>query len=229
MPAARAMVDYAALRERMTREQLEERGIRDPAVLSAFRKVPREAFLTPDMAHLAYQDSPLPIGAGQTISQPYCVAMMIEALELSGNDKVLEIGTGSGYAAAILGCIAREVHTVERHLSLVEAARRNLAALGFQNVHVHHGDGSLGWSEHAPYDAILVSAAAPRVPPALKGQLAVGGRLLVPVGDPSLWQELIRVRRVAPDEFREENLGGVRFVPLVGAQGWPESSGPEET
>ncbi len=217
------MVDYAAVRQRMTREQLEERGIVDPSVLAAFRQVPREAFVSPELVEMAYRDSPLPIAAGQTISQPYCVAMMVEALELSPSDRVLEVGTGTGYAAAILGCIVREVHTVERQPELVPMARANMAALGFTNVHVHLGDGSLGWPEEAPFDAIMVSAAAPAVPLSLKQQLVVGGRLVVPVGDQALWQDLIRVRRAAPDEFREENLGGVRFVPLIGAEGWPQT------
>jgi len=202
--------------------QLVRRGIADPRVLDAFRVVPREAFVPPELAEFAYRDTPLPIASGQTISQPYIVALTIEALGLHGRERVLEIGTGSGYAAAILGQIAGEVFTVERHESLAETARERLRALGCHNVHVLHGDGTLGWPEHAPYDAIAVAAGGPDVPQALLDQLAPGGRLVIPVGPDPSTQQLVRVVRVGPDEFRRESLGAVRFVPLVGAQGWSE-------
>jgi protein-L-isoaspartate(D-aspartate) O-methyltransferase len=215
-------------REAMVRSQLAARGIRDPHVLRAFRVVPREAFLPPDLAEFAYHDSPLPIEEGQTISQPYIVALMIQAVEVHPGERVLEIGTGSGYAAAILAEIARSVYTIERLDGLAEVARGRLSELGYANVEVLHADGTLGWPEHAPYDAILVAAAGPVVPEALKLQLAVGGRLIVPVGAGLTLQRLLRVTRVSESEFREEDLGDVRFVPLIGAQGWAtEGEGSE--
>jgi protein-L-isoaspartate(D-aspartate) O-methyltransferase len=215
-------------REEMVRAQLAARGIGDPHVLRAFRVVPREAFLPPELAEFAYHDSPLPIHEGQTISQPYIVALMIQAAELQPGERVLEIGTGSGYAAAILAEIARSVYTVERLEGLAQAARGRLAELGYAKVEVLHADGTLGWPDHAPYDAILVAAAGPAVPEALKLQLAVGGRLIVPVGAGLTLQRLLRVTRLSESEFREEDLGDVRFVPLIGAQGWAaEGQGSE--
>ncbi|HWP65689.1 MAG TPA: protein-L-isoaspartate(D-aspartate) O-methyltransferase [Candidatus Limnocylindria bacterium] len=214
--------DAGARRARMVREQIEARGIRDAAVLDAMRRVPREAFVPPELAEFAYTDSPLPIEEGQTISQPYIVALMTAALELRPDERVLEIGTGSGYAAAVLACVAREVYSVERHGPLAELARRRLADLGFHNVWVLHGDGTFGWAEHAPYDAIVVAAGGPSVPPALLEQLAPGGRLVIPVGEHRAMQQLVRIRRLPSGELRQENLGGVRFVPLVGAAGWEE-------
>jgi protein-L-isoaspartate(D-aspartate) O-methyltransferase len=219
------MDDRLAERLRMVREQVESRGIRDPRVIHAMNEVPREAFLPEDAAEFAYQDSPLPIAEGQTISQPYIVALMTAALEIDPDDRVLEIGTGSGYAAAVLSRIAAEVYTVERHGALADDARRALDSLGYDNVHVLHGDGTLGWPDHAPYDAIVVAAGGPEVPPALIEQLAVGGRLVIPIGPTPRLQELVRVTRVSADEVVREELGGVRFVPLVGAAGWNEPRG----
>ncbi len=211
-------------RERMVRDQLRRRDIVDPAVLAAFEVVPREAFVDPENARWAYEDSPLAIGFGQTISQPYVVAMTAQALRLQGHEKVLEIGTGSGYAAAILGQIAREVHTVERIAELAVIAAERLARLGYHNVHVHHGDGTLGWPDAAPYEAIAVAAGAPRPPPTLLQQLTIGGRIVLPHGDASS-QRLVRITRQDERTFVEENLGEVRFVPLLGAEGWPVHHG----
>jgi protein-L-isoaspartate(D-aspartate) O-methyltransferase len=214
-----------AERSRMVRGQVESRGIRDPGVIRAMTEVPREAFLPPDQSEYAYRDTPLPIAEGQTISQPYIVALMTAALEIGPPDRVLEIGTGSGYAAAVLSRIAAEVYTVERHGPLAEGARHALESLGYDNVHVLHGDGTMGWPEHAPYDGIVVAAGGPEVPPALVDQLAVGGRLVIPVGPTPRLQELVRVTRVSETEFAREELGGVRFVPLVGEAGWEERGG----
>jgi len=204
----------------MIREDLIGRGVHDPAVLAAMREVPREAFVDEGMQELAYEDHPLPIAEGQTISQPYIVAYMTEALELSGTDRVLEIGTGSGYAAAVLSRIVTTVHTVERLGGLANSARRRLGMLGYTNIVVHEGDGTLGWQEHAPYDAIVVTAAAPQLPQPLLDQLAIGGRLVIPVGTSSDFQILARVLRVTEHDYRTEELCGVRFVPLIGAAGW---------
>ncbi len=219
--------DPARQRARMVAHDLGGRGISDPAVLEAMGTVPRERFVEPAMAEFAYEDNPLPIDAGQTISQPFIVALMTEALELGPHDRVLEIGTGSGYAAAVLGRVAEAVWTVERHRVLADQAAERLAALGCDNVSVLVGDGTLGWPEAAPYDGIVVTAGGPTVPRALLEQLADGGRLVIPVGDESRNQELLRVRRAGP-EFREEDLGPVRFVPLVGRQGWPGAEGPDD-
>nr|WP_305040954.1 protein-L-isoaspartate(D-aspartate) O-methyltransferase [Geobacter sp. SVR] len=204
----------------MIREHLAGRGISDPAVLSAMRTVPREAFVDSNLQDLAYDDNPLPIGDGQTISQPYIVAYMIEALEVTPADTVLEIGTGSGYAAAVLSRMAGHVHTVERLESLARSADRRLRMLGYDNVTVHLGDGTLGWPEQAPYDAVVVTAGAPHVPKQLLGQLTIGGRMVIPVGSSSHMQVLFRVRRTDEHEFRQEELCGVRFVPLIGADAW---------
>lgn len=209
-----------ARKERMLNDHLAARGIRDPAVLKAMREVPREAFLPPGLELLAYEDGPLPIDEGQTISQPYIVAYMVEALELKGEERVLEIGTGSGYAAAVLSRCAREVFTVERISSLAASAQEKLRALGYGNVTVHLGDGTLGWPEQAPYDAIVVTAGAPEVPRELEEQLAPLGRLVIPVGPTQHLQELVRVRRLADGRFRVEDLCPVRFVPLIGEKGW---------
>jgi protein-L-isoaspartate(D-aspartate) O-methyltransferase len=217
-----ATLDFDAERRRMVEEQLVARGITDPRVLAAMGKVPREKFLAARQAAFAYDDGPLPIGEAQTISQPYVVARMTEALALAPTDRVLEIGTGSGYAAAVLAEIAAEVYTVERIAPLAERARRHLGDLGYANVHVLTGDGTLGWPEHAPYDAIVATAGGPSLPPALLDQLAVGGRLVMPVGALSYEQRLVRVVREATDDYRQEELEAVAFVPLIGAQGWPE-------
>jgi protein-L-isoaspartate(D-aspartate) O-methyltransferase len=201
-------------------ELIVRRGVRDPAVLAAMRKVPREHFVAPDRAHRAYDDTPLPIGEGQTISQPYIVAAMTEALQLRPCDRVLEIGTGSGYAAAVLGRIAAEVYTVECLERLAESAQCRLQELGFGNVHVRHGDGSLGWPEHAPYDAIVVTAGGPDVPRSLLRQMAVGGRLVMPVGPTTRSQRLVRIVRTGEETYDREWLEDVAFVPLIGAEGW---------
>jgi protein-L-isoaspartate(D-aspartate) O-methyltransferase len=214
------MPECSAEREQMIRKQIAARGLRDPRLLDAFRAIPREAFLAPELAEFAYQDSPLPIEQGQTISQPYIVALMAEALALSPGDRVLEIGTGSGYAAAVLSQLAGTVYTVERHAELAALATRRLEQLGLKNVSVLHGDGSLGWPEHAPYDAIVVAAGGPGVPPALLAQLAAGGRLVMPVGEGRELQKLVRITRQSDGSFASEDLGDVRFVPLIGAQGW---------
>jgi protein-L-isoaspartate(D-aspartate) O-methyltransferase len=204
----------------MVAEQLRRRDITDPLVLAAFGAVPREAFVPKELADQAYDDAPLPIGDGQTISQPYVVAMTAQALDLRGHERVLEIGTGSGYAAAILGALAREVETVERIEILARTAAERLAQLGFTNVHVHHADGSRGWASRAPYEAIAVAAGAPRPPRSLLDQLAIGGRLVLPHGDVD-HQRMTRIVRRDADHFEEQDLGEVRFVPLVGAEGWP--------
>ena len=212
--------DSAVRREQMAEQQLALRGIVSPLVLDAMRQVPREAFLPGHLWEFAYEDSPLPIDAGQTISQPYIVALMTQALQLKGGETVLEVGTGSGYAAAILSRIAGRVYTVERLATLADKARTALADGGYDNVEVRTGDGTLGWPERAPYDAIIVAAGGPAVPPALKTQLKVGGRLVIPVGSDRSLQELVRITRVSRDEYVSEDLADVHFVPLVGAQGW---------
>jgi protein-L-isoaspartate(D-aspartate) O-methyltransferase len=214
----------------MVRAHIVARGIRDAAVVAAMQSVPREAFLPPELEEFAYEDCPLPIEEGQTISQPYIVALMTAALRLGPNDRVLEVGTGSGYAAAILARVAREVYTIERHGPLAELAEKRLRELGFGNVKVLHGDGTLGWPEHAPYDGIVVAAGGPKVPEALLEQLAVGGRLVIPIGEGRELQKLVRVTREPSGDFRREELGDVRFVPLIGRQGWageePEPEAP---
>lgn len=209
-----------AKRLRMVSDQLRRRDISDPLVLQAFATVPREAFVPDHLADHAYDDAPLPIGAGQTISQPYVVAMTVQALRLRGGERVLEVGAGSGYAAAILGSMVREVDTVERIAELARTAAERLERLGFTNVHVHHGDGTLGWPQNAPYEAICVAAGAPKPPPSLLDQLAVGGRLVLPHGLTE-YQRLVRITRRSATSFVEEDLGDVRFVPLVGVEGWP--------
>ena len=217
------------LRERFVSEQIEARGVRDARVLAAMRKVPRERFVPEHLKDEAYADSPLPIGGGQTISQPYIVAFMIEALGLRGGEKVLEIGAGSGYAAAVLAEIAGEVFTVERIAQLAERAATNLADAGYTNVHVRHADGTEGWSDQAPFDAILVSAGAPDIPKSLMRQLAVGGHMVIPVGSDPRAQELIRVTRRDEDEYEREDIADVRFVPLIGKEGWESGEGEWET
>ena len=214
------MADLRQARDRMVDTQLEDRGIRDRNVLEAMRRVPREAFVERALAEFAYEDGPLPIGEGQTISQPYVVALMIEAAEVKPGDRVLEVGAGSGYAAAVMAEIADTVHAIERHPSLGAHARERLARLGYDNVMLRVGDGTLGWPEAAPFDAILVAASAPTVPQALRQQLAIGGRLVIPVGRSEREQSLLKITRRGAEKFDEEDLGGVRFVPLVGQQGW---------
>jgi len=221
-----ATIDFARARSQMVERHLVHRGIRSRPVLEAMRAVARERFLPTELEEFAYVDAPLPIAEGQTISQPYVVAMMIEALELQGGETVLEVGTGSGYAAAVLAQIAGEVYTVERIGQLAEKAASTLSSLGTKNVHVLHGDGTLGWTEHAPYDAIVVAAGGPQVPETLKSQLKVGGRLVIPVGRDRRVQELLRILRIGPNEYTTEELADVRFVPLLGAEGWATPSRP---
>jgi len=218
---ARALLTNESRRQRMVSDQLRRRDIVDPHVLAAFGTVERERFVPGELGAHAYDDAPLPIGAGQTISQPYVVAMTVQALQLRGHERVLEIGTGSGYAAAILGSLVREVETVERIEELATAAAERLAQMGYVNVHVHHGDGTLGWPAAAPYEAIAVAAGAPRPPRSLLDQLAIGGRLVLPHGDVD-HQQLVRITRRDAERFDQEELGDVRFVPLLGAEGWPE-------
>jgi len=208
----------AHLRTRMVEEQLRSRGIRDPRVLAAMGKVPREEFIAGGDLRDAYGDHPLPIGSGQTVSQPYIVAAMVEALELRPTDRALEVGTGSGYEAAILGELASEVWTIERHAELADKAREILARLGYGNINVVHGDGSLGLPDHAPFRGILVAAAAPRIPDSLVAQLADGGRLVVPVGD--RYEQQVQIVRKEGQEIVVTKHDLCRFVPLVGAQGW---------
>lgn len=212
--------EFESRRASMVDYQLIARGVESPLVLEAMGRVAREKFVPDDVRDSAYEDGPLPIGAGQTISQPYIVALMTEALDLRGGERVLDIGTGSGYAAAVLGCIASEVFSVERVPDLARQAARVLASEGFDNVVVRCGDGTLGWPEHQPFDGIVVAAGAPAVPEALKQQLAVGGHLVIPVGSEHAVQSLKRITRLADNEFRTEDLGAVRFVPLLGEQGW---------
>lgn len=209
-----------ALRQRMVATQIEGRGIHDRQILQAMRTVPREAFVMPNYRQHAYDDSPLPISGQQTISQPYVVALMIRALRLKPDDRVLEIGSGSGYAAALLAQIAAEVHTVERLRQLVDFSRQNLTSAGCTNVFVHHADGTLGWPDKAPYDAIIVAAGGPEIPLPLKQQLQIGGRLVMPVGGKERSQNLICLTREDEIDFRQSNLGAVAFVPLIGAEGW---------
>lgn len=216
------MPNFDELRARMVETHVAKRGMRNSRVLEALRRVPRERFVNEELAASAYDDTPLPIGEGQTISQPYIVAVTIDAMRLEPDQRVLEVGTGSGYAAALLSQLVAEVYTVERVETLATAARERLARLGYDNVHVLHGDGTLGWPQHAPYDAIAVAAVGPRPPPALLEQLCVGGRLVMPVG-PDGSQVLTRITRKSAEEYDEEPLADVRFVPLIGEQGFGES------
>jgi protein-L-isoaspartate(D-aspartate) O-methyltransferase len=203
----------AELRESMVRQQIAARGIEDPRVLAVMAKVPRHEFVPEQRRHLAYADHPLPIGEGQTISQPYIVAYMTEKLGLEGDERVLEIGTGSGYQAAVLAELCREVFTIEIVESLARRSAKDLARLGYDNVHVRHGDGYRGWPDEAPFDAIIVTAAPGRIPEPLVDQLAVGGRMVLPVGD--YYQELILITRDEEGVHRKR-LIGVRFVPMTG-------------
>lgn len=221
--------DVNVRREAMINQLLRENSIRSTAVLDAMKRVPREAFLPEELREFAYNNTPLPIAAGQTISQPTIVAMMTEALELKGGEKVLDVGTGSGYAAAVLACIAEKVYSIERIDKLATQAKKVLQLEGFMNVELRVGDGSLGWPEAALFDGIVVAAGAPAVPEALKQQLAIGGRLVLPVGAEQSVQQLLRITRLSADKYKTENLGDVRFVPLIGEAGFnPDSEISDE-
>jgi protein-L-isoaspartate(D-aspartate) O-methyltransferase len=214
-------MDYASLRESMVTEQIIARGIRDAGVIEAFRSVPRHDFMPAKYAGSAYEDHPVPIGEGQTISQPYMVALMTKCLALKSGEKVLEIGTGSGYQTAILAEIAKEVNSVERIGALAEAASAVLRKLGYDNVRIKTDDGTIGWKEHAPYDGIIVTAGAPQIPKSLLAQLSDGGRLVIPVGG-EFGQVLTLVERKG-DAIEKRELCGCVFVPLIGKEGWREA------
>ena len=216
-------MDFAELRDRMVRRQIMDRGIRDPLILDAFRAVPREAFVAAGYGAEAYGDHPLPIEAGQTISQPYIVALMIEAAAIAPGDRVLEVGAGSGYAAAVVSRIAGSVVGIERQPELARIARERFARLGYDNARIVEGDGSRGLPEAAPFDAILAAASGSHVPRPLVDQLAPGGRLVMPIGGPGEVQQLIKVTRQAGGGMLREELGAVRFVPLIGEEGWSEA------
>jgi len=214
------LVNYLKAREQMVQEQLVSRGIKDPRVLRAMAKVPRHLFLESELWDQAYEDHPLPIGAHQTISQPYMVALMVDALALKGTERVLEVGTGSGYAAAVLSELCAEVFSVEAVEELASKARTLLSHLGYTNVSVLLGDGTLGWEEHSPYDAVVISAAAPGIPRPLIEQLRIPGYLVFPMGEKEL-QTLVRVRKDT-EGIREEYLGDCHFVKLTGKYGWED-------
>ncbi len=216
------MDTFASQRREMVRQQIRNRGIRDERVLNAMLTVPRHVFVDPSQQTAAYCDGPMSIGFGQTISQPYVVALMCELLELTGDCKVLEIGSGSGYAAAILAHLSRQVVGIERIPQLAELARQNLVAANIANVDIRCADGSIGCPEEAPFDAILVSAGAPAAPEELQQQLKVGGRMVIPVGSNARLQMLKRIRRLSETTFETDNQGEVAFVPLVGKCAWPE-------
>jgi len=213
-------MDVEAARERMVREQIEARGVRDPRVLAAMRTVPRHLFVEESLTERAYDDTPLPIGDQQTISQPYIVALMVEALELTGGERVLEIGTGSGYEAAVLAELCGELYSIERIPRLAERAIALLASLGYRNVHVRVRDGSAGWPEAAPFPAVVMSAAARQIPRPLVDQLAEGARFVLPMGEEDS-QTLVRLR-MKEGTLQEDCLGECRFVKLIGAYGWDE-------
>jgi protein-L-isoaspartate(D-aspartate) O-methyltransferase len=216
----------AEQRKRMVDDQIAARGIHNALVIEAMRTVPREQFVPEGLAEFAYEDSPLPIEAGQTISQPYIVALMIAVAEIQPTDRVLEIGVGSGYAAAVMSRIALRVHAIDRQEELAALARERMVRLGYDNVVIRTADGTNGWPENAPFDVILVAAGGPRVPQPLCEQLAVGGRLVIPVGDPDQ-QTLTRVTRTGADSYRTDDLGPVRFVPLIGDHGWKGDKGTD--
>lgn len=217
------MPDFAQARFAMVARQIAGRGIEAAHLLDAMRSVPREAFVPAHLRGAAYEDRPLPIEAGQTISQPYIVALMIDAAAIAPGDRVLEIGAGSGYAAAVIGRIAKRVFAIERLPALAALARSRLAALGYDHVEIVDGDGTLGLPDAAPFDAILAAASGSHVPSVLLDQLRIGGRLVMPVGGPNAVQRLIRVRRTGARDFSDEDLGAVRFVPLIGAHGWSKA------
>jgi protein-L-isoaspartate(D-aspartate) O-methyltransferase len=217
------MLDFAHARRQMVDVQIARRGVQDPRVLDAMGKVPREIFVEGGFEEFAYEDQPLPISEGQTISQPYIVALMIEAAEIQPGDRVLEVGAGSGYAAAVMSRIAARVYAIERHPALAAHARHRFHGLAYDNIEVMAGDGTRGWPVAAPFDAILVAAGGPDVPQALKEQLKVGGRLIIPVQADG-HQVLRRVTRRTDNHYTSEELGAVRFVPLIGSEGWAEGT-----
>lgn len=216
------MSNFAELKRQMIEYQMVARGLHDEAVLNAMSAVPREKFVPSELVEFAYHDAPLPLAAQQTIPQPYIAALMVSALQLESGDNVLEVGTGSGYGAAIIAEIADKVYSIERHKILADSARQRLRKLGYENIQVLFGDGTLGWPKKAPFDAIVVAAGGPEIPPSLLQQLAIGGRLVIPVGSEMQRQSLLRIRRISKDEYQQEDLGGVHFVPLIGASGWEE-------
>jgi protein-L-isoaspartate(D-aspartate) O-methyltransferase len=210
---------HAYKRQFMVETQLITRGIKDPSVIQAMKETPRHAFVPLEMLERVYDDGPLPIGDGQTISQPYIVALMTQEALISSSDIVLEIGTGSGYQAAVLSAIAKDVYSVERIESLSLKAQKSIKEIGIENIHFKVDDGSLGWPEQGPYDVILVTAGSPKFPKSLFSQLRVGGRLIIPIGD-SILQRLVRYTKTGEDSFKEESIESVRFVPLIGEEGW---------
>jgi protein-L-isoaspartate(D-aspartate) O-methyltransferase len=214
------LTDFRAEREAMVERQLRRRGITDQRIVDAFLAVPRERFIRADQAHVAYGDHPLPIQAGQTISQPYIVALMIEAAEIHVGDKALEVGAGSGYAAAVISRIAERVVAIERQHELVEIARERMERLGYDNVEIVEGDGTKGWPSEAPFDAILAAASGTHVPKALIQQLADDGSIVMPLGGTGWAQQLVKVTKRPGGALEQQNLGGVRFVPLIGEEGW---------
>jgi protein-L-isoaspartate(D-aspartate) O-methyltransferase len=215
-----AIQEKKSERHLMVETQIAGRGIKDTYVLEAMRAVPREMFMPVGVDELAYEDMPLPIEEGQTISQPYIVALMAELAQLHPDDRVLEVGAGSGYAAAVISLIAEHVYTIEHHESLAMRAENILSDLGYDNVSVIHGDGSLGLPVEAPFDVIMVTAGAPEVPKSLKAQLSIGGRLIIPVGGHERQQNMMRLIKLPDGDFKIENHGPVAFVPLIGRQGW---------
>jgi len=214
--------DFLSLREQMVKEQLASRGIKDPKVIQAFLRVPRHRFVLERDVHEAYDDHPLPIGEGQTISQPYMVALMTECLNLKGEERILEIGTGSGYQAAILAELAKEVYTVERFPALVERARYVLEELGYKNIKINLGDGTLGWPEFSPYDGIIVTAASLRIPLPLLEQLREKGRLVIPLGES--FSQVLTIVEKYKDRIETREVCSCVFVPLVGEYGWQDDS-----
>ena len=214
------MIDFAAEREAMIDRTIRRRGLDDDALLAAFRAIPREEFISPDYAGHAYADAPLPIESGQTISQPYIVALTIDAAGIGPGDKVLEIGAGSGYAAAVIGQMAGQVIAIERHHQLVELARERMARLGYGNVRIFEGDGTRGCPAEAPFDAIVAAASGSHVPAVLVDQLKSGGRIVMPVGPRHLTQSLVKLTKRDDGTMDREDLGGVRFVPLIGEHGY---------
>jgi protein-L-isoaspartate(D-aspartate) O-methyltransferase len=213
--------EYTSRRQKMVENQLLSRGIKDPRVIAAMRKVPRHLFLDEALWPEAYEDHPVPIGEKQTISQPFIVALMTEALKLSGMEKILEVGTGSGYQAAVLAELAEQVYSIERLPSIAKRARRILDELKYANIVITIGDGTLGWKEHSPYDGIIVTAASPYPPKTLLEQLKMGGRLIIPIGD-EFTQDLTLYRKEGEEDYSKKSYGGCRFVKLIGEQGWRE-------